>query len=47
MMTMTREELKNGLVRLYSSNGIRDKRNGQVFEEVVCKAKDVKHFEAL
>lgn len=44
---MTKEELKNGLVRLYSSAGIRDKRNGQVFEEVECKPKDVKYFEAL
>ena len=44
---MTKVELDNGLVRLYSSNGIRDKRNGQVFEEVICKPKNVKYFEAL
>lgn len=44
---MTKEELKNGLIRLYSTEGIRDKRNGQIFEEVICKPKDVKYFEAL
>lgn len=44
---MTKEELKNGLVRLHSSAGFRDKRSGQVFTEVICKPKDVKHFEAL
>lgn len=37
-------ELKNGMVRLTSENGVKDTRNGKVYSEVVVKTADVKHF---
>jgi len=38
------EKLNNGFVKLSAPNGVKDKRNGQVYSEVVVKEINVKNF---
>lgn len=38
------EKLNNGFVKLSASRGVKDKRNGQVYSEVVVKEINVKNF---
>ena len=47
MNRMNIEGVREGYVRLSSPNGIVDTRNGDVFTEVIVKAKSVKWFKEV
>ena len=44
---MTREVLKNGMIRLTSSNGIKNNRTGMTHHDVICAEENEKHFEEV
>lgn len=44
---MNRKVLNNKIVRLKSYDGIKDKRTGRVYLEVVCKLEDEHYFEEV
>lgn len=43
-ITMKREVLPNGNIRLTSEKGIIDIRNGNIYSEVICKPEAEKYF---
>ena len=47
MNRMNIEGVREGYVRLSSPNGVVDTRNGDVFTEVIVKAKSVKWFKEV
>lgn len=42
---MNKKQLRNGMWKLTSKNGIRDTRNGQEYSEVICKEEHIDFFE--
>lgn len=45
--TLNITELADGIVRITSTNGVRNKMTGGVYSEVVTKAKEVRKFDAV
>lgn len=41
---MKRKVLKNGLVKLWSDNGVLDTRTNLVYAEVICKPEQEKYY---